>query len=178
MEAPGRQANYHSGLPVPGSHKGTIRYRSVSLKAGELFVTLEPCLVKTVLGSCVSVFLWDPVLRSGGVNHYPHPKWNGKDAPGNKYGDVAISNLVKRMLALGSRAKELQAKVFGGGSGKDPLGASNKNVSVAFEVLEEEGIPVISSCVGEDSGRNLVFNTYTGIVGINRIRALINNRRS
>ena len=151
MEAPGRQANYHSSLPVPGSHKGAIRYRYM-------------------------------FLRSGGVNHYLYPKWNGKDAPGNKYGDVAISDLVKRMLALGSRAKELQAKVFGGAKvlegGKDPLGASNKNVLVAFEVLEEEGIPVISSCVGEDSGRNLVFNTYTGIVGINRIRALTNNRRS
>src|SRR5208337_4191605 len=38
--------------------------------AGQVHCTAEPLLLMTVLGSCVSVCLWDAVLRRGGMNHF------------------------------------------------------------------------------------------------------------
>ena len=77
-----------------------------------LFASARPHKVVTVLGSCVSVCLWDPFLRIGGINHYMLPLWNGEGLASPKYGNIAIEKLIERMLYLGSRKSNLQAKIW------------------------------------------------------------------
>jgi len=43
------------------------------------------------------------------------PLWNGEGLASPKYGNIAIEKLIERMLYLGSRKANLQAKIFGGG---------------------------------------------------------------
>jgi GGDEF domain-containing protein/chemotaxis receptor (MCP) glutamine deamidase CheD len=74
----------------------------------------RPHRVTTVLGSCVSVCLWDRVRGVGGINHFLLPLWNGDGLPTPRYGNIAIAALIDRMLALGCSRENLRAKLFGG----------------------------------------------------------------
>jgi chemotaxis protein CheD len=80
-----------------------------------LFASKEPCMVKTILGSCVAIVLYDPILKVGGINHYMLPNWNGNDLASPKYGNIAIEKLIERMFHLGCKKENIQAKIFGGG---------------------------------------------------------------
>ncbi len=126
-----------------------------------------PRTLTTVLGSCVSVCLWDRRGRGGGMTHYLLPRCAEGAARTARYGDVAIPTLISRLLGLGAARGDLRAKIFGGAHvlatqapGARTLGGDN--VLVAVEGLRAEGISVISEDVGGTRGRKLAFNTVDG----------------
>ena len=133
-----------------------------------LFASRDPYVVRTILGSCIAVCLYDPVLKIGGINHFMLPNWNGNDLVSPKYGNIAIEKLIERMLYLGSRKENLQAKIFGGGdmiaSAKSTLHIGERNIKVAQMMLAEYNIPIIASSVGGTRGRKIIFSTSTGEV--------------
>ena len=51
-------------------------YEIASILPGEFFVSRDPMIVYTVLGSCISACIRDPVAGVGGMNHFmlPEPK--------------------------------------------------------------------------------------------------------
>jgi len=138
------------------------------LYPGALFAHIQPHIVTTVLGSCVSVCLWDPVLRIGGINHYQMPLWNGNGLASPKYGNIAIEKLLEKMLAMGSQKLNLKAKLFGGASVlqgvNHQLRIGERNSIIGKDMINKEGIPIISLDVGGNFGRKLRFNTQTGDV--------------
>lgn len=133
-----------------------------------LFASKKPHFVSTILGSCVSVCLYDPILQFGGINHYMLPLWNGDGLVSPKFGNIAIQRLLKKMQELGSDRNNLQAKVFGGSDVIDYkhnlFNIGTRNIEIAREVLREEKIPVIALSVGGQLGRKIIFNTHTGEV--------------
>ena len=151
--------------------RGDDRAR-VYLHAGQVFASPEPCEVSTVLGSCVAVVLVDPVRCVGGASHYLLPfDDHGRSA---RFGNGAITELLARMLALGSRKADLEAKLFGGASmlsqeraGVQTLGS--KNVDVARQRLGAEGIPIAAEDVGGYAGRKLVFLTDLGHIWVKKL---------
>jgi chemotaxis protein CheD len=144
------------------------------LLPGGLFATREPHLVQTVLGSCVSVCLIDPQLGYAGINHFMLPVWKGDGLASPKYGNVAMDELLRKMLSMGCSQHRLVAKVFGG---SDLLHNSYKigdrNVEVALHSLEQQKITVVARSVGGKLGRKLVLDTQSGGVSMH----LINNTR-
>lgn len=145
------------------------------LYPGTLFAHREPHLVTTVLGSCVSVCLWDAAARVGGINHYLLPLWNGEGLPTPKYGNVAIAKLVDKVQALGGGSR-LVAKVFGGASMWEKtdglLAIGQRNIELALESLEQHRVPVVGSDLGGAVGRKIIFHTGDGTVLLKRQRAL------
>ncbi len=142
--------------------------RPMYLHPGALAVAAEPAAVTTILGSCVSVCLFDPVLRVGGANHYLLPD-HGAAAPSTRFGGEALRELLARILALGADRRRLQAKVFGGACVVEAfrrsaghLGA--RNVEAALRFLEAERIPVMAEDTGGERGRKLLFHTDDGTV--------------
>ena len=133
-----------------------------------LFADKRAYEVSTVLGSCIAVCLYDPVLKIGGINHYMLPLWNGDGLPSPKYGNIAIEKLVDRMLKLGSNRKDLQAKVFGGwDKGSTANGGFNiglRNSELAKDSLARLAIPIVKSNMGGEFGRKIKFYTHTGEV--------------
>lgn len=129
--------------------------------------------VRTVLGSCVAVCLWDRETRAGGMNHYLLPFWNGEGLPSPRYGNVATPRLVERMLQLGCRRERLVAKVFGGAAVLDvsvglfPIG--ERNAALALDLLAAEGIPVVAQDLGGEWTRTLLFSPENGEVLLRRI---------
>ncbi len=152
---------------------------SFFLHPGTILASNKPVVVTTILGSCVSVCLWDPALRIGGINHYLLPLWNGEGLPLPKYGNIAISRLVEMMLSEGSRKGNLKAKVFGGASinvhDNGLLNVGKRNVILARDLLEEEGIPIVSSHLEGNMGRKLIFFSETGVV---RMKLLKKSKRA
>lgn len=145
------------------------------LYPGRLYVKRGQCHVTTILGSCVSVCLWDPKLKAGGINHYMLPLWNGEGLPSPKYGNIAIEKLVSRMLELGSRKEELMAKVFGGGAvlnNSSGINVGERNSIIAEDILKNEGIPIIGKSLGGEFGRKIIFNTASGEVLMKKVHKI------
>lgn len=146
---------------------------SYFLHPGGLFVKNTEYVVRTVLGSCVSVCLWDPVLQAGGINHYMLALWNGEGLPSPRYGNIAIPKLIENMLKLGCKRHNLQAKIFGGaaviGNTSGVLNIGTRNINLAEEMLNNEKIPIIGRDVDGNSGRKILFNTKTGRVLLKKL---------
>lgn len=133
-----------------------------------LFASKSPHRVSTILGSCVAVCLFDPILQIGGINHFMLPFWNGQGLASPKYGNIAIERLIEKMLSLGSAKSNIKAKVFGGGEVIDTnisqFHIGERNIQIAFEMLDEYKIPVVAKSVGGKLGRKIEYNTTTGEV--------------
>ena len=162
---------------------GTV---AVKIVAGECFATADPIAITTVLGSCVSVCLYDLERGVGGMNHVMRPELlqGGKSAlctgacDSNstncaRYGNCAMRQLLLQLEQLGTNRSRLAAKVFGAGrvmAMASDIGASN--ASFALEYLRQEGIPVVASDLGEKCPRKLVFFPQTGKAWVKRMRDL------
>lgn len=132
-----------------------------------LFVSKEPHVIKTVLGSCISVCLFDPQISVGGINHYMLPWWTGEGLATPKFGNIAIDVLMERVLSLGAQQNRLVAKIFGGAEqfGTVSMYAiGRRNIEVAEKQLSQYKIPVVSSSTGGTLGRKIMFHSDTGMV--------------
>ena len=85
------------------------------LKPGYVFLSQEPTLIYTVLGSAVTVCLWDRKNRYGGVAHFLYPIINTLNQTTTQFGNVAVLTLIKLLINDGSEKTSLEAQVFGGG---------------------------------------------------------------
>ncbi len=143
------------------------------LNPGYIFVSQEPHLIHTVLGSCVAVCLWDSYHNFGGMSHYIYSKALGTDR-NVKFGEVAIPYLIKLMLGFGAKESQIKAHIAGGGEHPDfksMIGA--ENADLADKLLADHHIEVLSRDVKGQYGRKVVFNSGTGeilIYKINKIR--------
>lgn len=141
---------------------------------GTIFAETIEYQISTVLGSCVAVCLWDKVARKGGMNHFMLPLWNGEGLVTPKYGNIAMEKLLSKALFIGCRRENLIAKVFGGanvsGTGLEVFMIGDRNITLAFQMLEEFRIPVVANDTGGNVGRKIVMNTESGVVLVGKGR--------
>ncbi len=145
---------------------GEIRH---FLYPGQLFVTHDPIIISTILGSCAAVCLWDTHKKAGGMNHYLLPEGLNEGPNRLRYGNVANPELLKRVLALGCETRHLQAKIFGGSSAfsADPTqSVGSRNVELAEDFLRSAGIPVVERDISGKRGRRLAFQVFDGVTTI------------
>ncbi len=154
--------------------------REVSIHIGGVEASKEPTLIRTVLGSCISACLWDPVARIGGMNHFLLPSPGaGSDYDPARFGIHAMDLLIGAMQRLGGARGRLQAKLFGGGHVLRELrllrSVPEKNIAFIRRFVVEEGIPVVAEDLGGDHPRQLQFCTDSGQAFVKTLgdRALI-----
>jgi chemotaxis receptor (MCP) glutamine deamidase CheD len=145
--------------------------RRIYLHPGALWAEPAAAAITTVLGSCVSVCLWDPHTTYGGINHFILPQ--GGSAPSARYGNHALPMLLARMLELGAHRETLLACVIGGASVMpgDAVGPTlgSRNVAEAFAFLARNGIAVLRQDVEGRQGRKLTFRTTDGSTLIRKL---------
>lgn len=131
---------------------------------GTFYVSSHPdATFSTVLGSCISVCLHDPVARIGGMNHFLLATGQGEDSGHIRFGVNAMEQLINEMLREGASRPRLQAKLFGGGRMSNNFADVGKgNSDFAEEFMLNEGIFVVSKSFGGNSARRLVFTPATG----------------
>ncbi|WP_419728552.1 chemotaxis protein CheD [Lichenicola sp.] len=143
--------------------------RQVYVQPGEVHWSEEPCIFKTVLGSCVSVCLWDPARQIGGLNHFMLP-WAKPGDESARFGNVAIPRLIAVLQELG--CTDMVAKVFGGAAVL-PIGGygavGERNTHTAMMLMQEHCIPVIAQRTGGTLGVVIRYFSWTGEVELRQI---------
>jgi chemotaxis protein CheD len=143
------------------------------LHPGEFAVAGVPCTITTILGSCVSVCLYDPVTRLGGLNHFLLPTAPAHDQS-PRYGDVALQQLVAMLESHGVQRNRLTATVIGGACVLDAYHGvrghiGSQNVRAALRVLQQQRIAVSTTLVGGARARKLRFRPDTGYLLVNTL---------
>jgi chemotaxis protein CheD len=135
---------------------------------GELIITGEALKISTILGSCVSVCLFDPQNRISGMNHYLLPVKKNRNDNRFRFGDVSLAYMLEEILSMGARKRDLISHVYGGSSmfgiPQDNYHIGRKNIDIAFEFLGFHNIPITRYDTGGDKGRKITFDTSAGII--------------
>jgi chemotaxis protein CheD len=144
----------------------------VFLQPGEWFVGDARHRVRTVLGSCISMTLWDPRSRLGAMSHFMLAS-RGRARPGaldGRYGDEALRLMVSALERRSVRVTCCEAKVFGGGDmfpgGRGGHGGAvgRRNGEAARALLAAYGIALVSESLYGEGHRQIVFDIGTGDV--------------
>lgn len=123
------------------------------------------------LGSCVAIFLYDPVAKIGGVAHALLPRApRGKTGSG-KYVDTAVKMLLEDLMVKGARKEWLRAKLIGGAQMFPNLNIKvsdigRENTEEARRVLRGLGVKLSGEDTQGTRGRSAVFNLETGEVSV------------
>ena len=148
---------------------------AVKILPGEYHVTDDDTIITTVLGSCVSVCLYDTVNGVGGMNHYMLPgdiDGAGKSGNGSaRYGTHAMKLLIEHVIQLGAVRDCLEAKVFGAGRVMDGMSdVGRQNADFAMRYLNEQKIRIGAVDVGDTCPRKIFFSPATGQAFVKRIQ--------
>lgn len=143
---------------------------------GEHFVSTQPVLIGTLLGSCVAACMWDPQTGMGGMNHFMLPDGPSGSSPEGapaRYGLYAMEVLINDLLRRGCERSRLRTKVFGGANitgstSTQHIGARNAQFVLRF--LADDGFIPDAADLGGSHSRRIYFNTATGTVRVSRVR--------
>ena len=143
--------------------------QSAYLLPGQLHASAEPCQIRTILGSCVAICLWDQGQRVGGMNHFLLPSSREGKPTSLRFADVATRTLLEKLQRIGCHTRSLQAKIFGGLSmfqsqNRYAVSLGARNVAAALDLLKSAGVSVAAQETGGTQGRKIVFNTDDGMV--------------
>lgn len=145
-------------------------FREILLNPGDLWFGGGRVRLRTVLGSCISVTLWHPRRRVGGMCHFMLPGRSRQEdeALSGKYADEAFLMFDTQIMLANTRPNEYQAKIFGGGnmfpnSSLRPEGdVGLHNLEAARELLAERSMAIIGEHVGGAGHRKLIFDVWSG----------------
>ena len=138
--------------------------QTVYVSQNEVAVDERPDVVlTTLLGSCVSVCLFDPLVKAGGMNHILLPNITGTDDKGSAINAMEV--LLNPLYRIGCRRDRLEAKVFGGARFTGAMGdIGQQNAAFAFDFLLSERIRCIAHDVGGTRARKIRFWPSSGLV--------------
>jgi chemotaxis protein CheD len=151
----------------------------IFLQPGELFVADAGFQIRTILGSCVSITLWHPTARVGGMSHFMLPM-RGSVVPTSmldgRYGDEALQLMIKDLKTAGVSHKQCKAKIFGGGNmfpnstNAAGIKVGQRNGEAALKLLESHGIEVVSESLYGVGHRQIIFNVSNGDVWSRQVK--------
>ncbi|MBN9422716.1 MAG: chemotaxis protein CheD [Candidatus Accumulibacter sp. 66-26] len=127
--------------------------------------------ISTLLGSCVSITLWHPRARIGGMCHYmlaERPRRIAA-APDGRYADEAFALFLQAVRAAGTRPGEYQAKLFGGANmfrsgAESSLDIGARNIDAGRRLLAAHHVTLVAEHVGGSGRRKLHFDIGNGNV--------------
>jgi len=152
---------------------------------GEFYISGNGEIISTVLGSCVSACVRDPVLGIGGMNHFMLPQhgghssveWEGAQVSSEtRYGNWAMEYLINELLKAGAVRDRLEVKVFGGGqvlANMTDVGA--RNIHFVESYLSNEGMTISAKDLGGIFPRKVLYFPDTGKVLVKRIKTVSND---
>lgn len=153
---------------------------TIKILPGEFYVTQEDERIETVLGSCISACVRDPIAGVGGMNHFMLPV--DKNSTGrseltgaNRYGNYAMENLVNSVLQKGGKRERLEFKLFGGGRIMSSMtNVGWYNIGFAFDYIYTEGFKIVSQDIGDIYPRKILYYPLSGRVRVRRLNAMHN----
>jgi len=145
-----------------------------SIGIAEIRVVVAPDKVRTTLGSCIGVALFDRSAHIGGMAHVLLPSSEGGKGDRGKFADTAVDWLLEEVLKVGDAKPRLAAKIAGGAAMFGPNadnGLGERNAEALRKQLASHGIRVAAQEVGGQKGRRMLLDPSTGVVEIQVIGA-------
>ena len=151
--------------------------KEIFVEVGGHRVATNPTVLKSVgIGSCLSIILYDPVKRIGGMAHAMLPYYEeGRDSHNPiKYVDTSIYILLDELVNKGAIRERIIAKLAGGAQmfaflGAGTMNIGERNIKAAKKTLKKEKIRLRSEDVGGDRGRTVILDIVTGDVTIKTV---------
>ncbi len=151
---------------------------------GEYYVTTNDELIVTVLGSCVSACIRDPIFGIGGMNHFMLPaqkstsskQWGSNSvSAATRYGNYAMEHMINDILKNGGDKRNLELKLFGGGKIlANMTDVGRRNIDFILDYIQIENLNLIAKDLGDIYPRKVVFHPTTGKVKVKKLRSLHN----
>ena len=164
----------------------------IFLQPGEFYFGDESTRIRTLLGSCISITLWHPKQRIGGMCHYMLPSRGERRpaAPDGRYADEVMTLFLREICLAKTRPEEYEVKMFGGGNmfprnatkGRDQVPTANpvrsghksislSNVQAGRVLIEQHGFRIKAEDAGGNGQRHVIFDIWSGHVWIRRNKA-------
>lgn len=145
------------------AHKNQVR-----VYTGDIATSTRPLVLHTLLGSCVTVCLYDEFLRAGGMNHMLLPGHH-MESQSTRFGVHAMEVLINELMKQGGDRRRFVAKAFGGANvmpGLTTATVGDDNASFVREFLATERIPLVAQRLGGRQAIHVFFRTDTGRVTV------------
>ncbi|MFN3202110.1 MAG: chemoreceptor glutamine deamidase CheD [Bradymonadia bacterium] len=147
------------------------------VQPGEYYVTELDQAIVTILGSCVSACVRDPLAGIGGLNHFLLPVEPDGGSPhqaSTRYGVHAMEMLINELLKRGARRSRMEVKISGGGHvliGADGIKVGERNIEFVKWYLQSEGLNLVAEDVGGHWARKVFFFPQTGRMRVRKMNS-------
>ena len=177
---------HNTSIEVPGATT-KVSYSKVFLSLGELIIAEQPTYIWTVLGSCVSVVLYNPRKKVSALCHaqlaedvvfgnFGSAATTGKYTKqvvlnDFRYVGNSINHMLEQMQSLGIKKNEIYASVYGGGNVITQFSRKigDENFIMAYKVLEKHRIAIVRQDVGGSKSRTI---RHFSDIGVTHVRVL------
>lgn len=152
-----------------------MAFELINVGIADYGVSGTPNILRTILGSCVGICIYDPEAGIGGLSHIMLPTSKKETSNIKKYADTAIPSMIGDMIKAGADKRRLIAKIAGGATmfkhtENSLMGdIGRNNISSVKNILSGLEIMIVSEDVGGDYGRTIDFYLETGDIRIKTI---------
>lgn len=143
----------------------------IFLQPGDYWFGGADTCIRTLLGSCVAITLWNAKRKLGAMCHImlPHRvSLKEQGALDGRYADEAVALMLKDIRQAGCRPIDFEAKLFGGGSMLPTHGIGeilpDRNIEAAKQLIQQAGWVLQAEHTGGRGSRQLRFDIATGEV--------------
>ena len=161
--------------PVPAP----IDALEIFLQPGEFYFGDGVTRIRTLLGSCVAIVLWQPQLRIGGMCHFMLPSRSHRkhEKPlDGRYADDAMQMFMQELRHTHTKPGEYRTRLVGGGQMfHQPvnLGAGidicARNMEAARELVKHHGFALHAQDLGGNGHRNVIFDLWSGDMWLRQV---------
>lgn len=131
----------------------------------------------TMLGSCVSACIRDPLMGIGGMNHFllpepVQPPCDTEGGPLSRYGQYAMAHLIEWLVRHGGSQDRLEVKLFGGARLHDKMSdVGRRNIEWILDFCQRSHLKPVISDLGRSHARGIYYFTESGRVLLRRVRS-------
>lgn len=152
----------------------------IFLQPGDLYFGDRDTRIRTLLGSCVAITLWHPILMIGGMCHYLLPEYrlrNISDQLDGRYANEALLIFLQEIKNAGTHPSEYEVKMFGGGnqfpthSTPNTLSIPDKNIQAGKSLLTQHGFKLKASDTGGIGHRNIILELWNGHIWMQHVNS-------
>jgi chemotaxis protein CheD len=136
---------------------------------GEWAVAKNDGALRTLLGSCIGLALYDQTYKVAGLAHVVLPWSPGGEVVPGKFVDTAAQALVSEMTRLVGRPIAPTARIAGGANmfrTEVVRTIGLQNIEASERVLAGMGIPIVGRHCGGEQGRRMTLDTSSGLITI------------
>lgn len=145
----------------------------IFLQPGEYWFDGAGTCIRTLLGSCVAITLWNSRCRLGAMCHIMLPQRHssfGKQEGDGRYADEAVVLMLNEIQRAGCHHSEFEAKLFGGssilGTADNAMQLPQRNIDAARRLIRQMGWPLVAEHTGGRGHRQIRFDIASGDVWV------------